>query len=314
MDREDFIEKLGSLRRHVGTVGGRAPYKPLTLLWAIGRIWTEPQSPRLMSFEAVRDGLKPLLQQFGGPRGSSTKPVNPIWRLQFDAGGSIWECRSTRQVLLGADENPIVSELRATDARFGFTETVHARLSMDPVLRMEAAFVLAEQVCPSSLWTELFDAAGIPCEGSDAPMIIPISSQRTRQIAMRLSRSPQFRGAVLDAYRGRCAVCGASPQLGDRRFGIEAAHIRWVAEDGPDAVSNGIALCVMHHRGLDRGAFTLTDRLHVEVSPRLIKPHDEGSDLFWRFEGSRLDLPEQSDHRPLSDHVDWHRREVFAAG
>jgi len=314
IDRDALIEMFASLRRHARRDGGRAPYKPLTLLWAVGRLWSDPLTPRLVPFEAVRNGVKPLLLQFGGPQGSTASPVDPIWRLQFDAGGSIWECRSARRVLVGADGTPIISELRHASASFGFTEAVHVSLSADPVLRMEATFVLAEQVCPPSLWTDLFDAAGIPCGESDGLVGIPISTHRTRQIAMRLSRSPQFRGAVLDAYQGRCAVCGTSPRLGDKRFGIEAAHIRWVTEDGPDAVSNGIALCVMHHRGLDRGAFTLDDQLQVEVSPRMVKEAARDSDLFWRYQGVKLELPERSDHRPHSAHVDWHRREVFATG
>lgn len=301
------------LRRHAQTEGSRAPYKPLTLLWALGRIWSDPTTSRLVPFEVIRDGVRPLLVQFGGPRGASANPVNPIWRLQSDAQGSLWQCRSTRPVILSQAGTPPPSELLETEACFGFSESVFALLQGDVVLRLEAGFVLAEQVCPTSLWSELFEATSIPCDDVDRPLVLPITSRRTRQIASRLARSPRFRSEVLDAYRGRCAVCGTSPQLGARRFGLEAAHIRWVTEEGPDSVSNGLALCVMHHRGLDRGAFTLSENLRIEVSPRLLRPEDAATDHFWRYDGASLEVPDRLDHRPLRDHVDWHRREVFAA-
>ena len=37
-------------------------------------------------------------------------------------------------------------------------------------------------------------------------------------------------------------------------FGLEAAHITWHAGDGPDLVPNGLVLCTLHHKALDRGA------------------------------------------------------------
>lgn len=313
LDRDALLDSIAALRRH-SRPGGRAPYKPLTMLWAIGRIWAGQTSSRLVPFEEIRAGVKPLLLQFGGPIGPSTNPVNPIWRLQFDANGQLWECRTTRPAIVSREGSPSVGELIATEAHFGLSASLFAMLVNDPILRLEVGYVLAEQVCPPTLWPELFEATGIPFEDSGSPVILPITATRTRLISSRPSRDPRFRTAVLEAYGRRCAVCGTSPQLGNTRFGIEAAHIRWVAEDGPDAISNGLALCVMHHRGLDRGAFTLHEDLRVRVSPRLVRSDDDSRDHFWRFDGQCLGLPDREVDRPLREHVDWHRREVFAAG
>ena len=44
-------------------------------------------------------------------------------------------------------------------------------------------------------------------------------------------------------------------------IGIEAAHVKWHMARGPSTTNNGLALCSLHHKLFDRGAFTLdTDR------------------------------------------------------
>jgi putative restriction endonuclease len=39
---------------------------------------------------------------------------------------------------------------------------------------------------------------------------------------------------------------------------LDAAHIRWHQAGGPDREDNGLALCVLHHKTFDPGAFTVT--------------------------------------------------------
>ena len=61
-------------------------------------------------------------------------------------------------------------------------------------------------------------------------------------------RSPQFRTSVLDAYSHSCAMCGVQLDL------IDAAHVVPHADpQGSDVVTNGIALCSLHHRSFDTG-------------------------------------------------------------
>lgn len=83
-------------------------------------------------------------------------------------------------------------------------------------------------------------------------------------------RDPGFRQAVLLAYEYRCAVCGYDGQLMRETVGIEAAHLRRWAADGPDEVSNALALCSIHHKLLDRGVIGITDRYSVNVSQHFI--------------------------------------------
>ena len=55
-------------------------------------------------------------------------------------------------------------------------------------------------------------------------------------------------------------MCKYDIRFGDRLLGLEAAHIRWHSHDGRDVVSNGLALCSVHHKALDLGAMGLERR------------------------------------------------------
>lgn len=79
-------------------------------------------------------------------------------------------------------------------------------------------------------------------------------------------RDPYFRDKILNAYEHQCAVCGFNVRVGDSLVALEAAHVNWHQAGGPDSENNGIALCSMHHKLFDRGAFTLTGGMTLMVS------------------------------------------------
>ena len=62
---------------------------------------------------------------------------------------------------------------------------------------------------------------------------------------------------MLKDYEYRCAVCGFDVRLGSVSIALDAAHIRWHQAGGPDEETNGLALCVLHHKTFDLGAFTV---------------------------------------------------------
>ena len=104
-------------------------------------------------------------------------------------------------------------------------------------------------------------------------------------------------------------------QLG-RRFGVyllpvalEAAHIKWQQTGGPDTETNGLALCLLHQRLFDRGAFTLSKQLQIMVSDEAY-----GSAGFqeWLmgYHGEMLNFPQRKSYCPNERYIDWHVREV----
>jgi putative restriction endonuclease len=65
---------------------------------------------------------------------------------------------------------------------------------------------------------------------------------------MRAYRDARFRPAVLRAYSYQCAVCDCALKL------VDAAHIIPVSAPGStDEVTNGLAMCRLHHGAYDNG-------------------------------------------------------------
>jgi putative restriction endonuclease len=79
---------------------------------------------------------------------------------------------------------------------------------------------------------------------------------------MRAYRDFQFRPAVLRAYRYRCTVCGCALKL------VDAAHIVPVSYPGStDEVTNGLALCRLHHGAYDNGLLGVRSDYRVILNP-----------------------------------------------
>ncbi len=127
------------------------------------------------------------------------------------------------------------------------------------------------------------------------------SRQRNRRCANgRAARRPSIRpsrdaGVATHGSAIRCSVCDLDIRLGERLLGVEAAHIQWHSHDGPDEVANGLALCLLHHKALDRGALGLG-----ETTGSLVD-----------FSGQRIRRPRTRTLQPAPEYVDWHRKEVF---
>ena len=90
-----------------------------------------------------------------------------------------------------------------------------------------------------------------------------------RLVRVRLHQA-RFRGVVVQAYASRCAICRL-----DRVQLLDASHI---ASDGADegtaAVTNGVALCAIHHRAFDDHLVGITPSYQIQVSHRLLEVDD----------------------------------------
>jgi len=85
---------------------------------------------------------------------------------------------------------------------------------------------------------------------------------------MRAYRDAQFKPAVLRAYRNCCAVCGCALKL------VDAAHIIPVSHpQSTDDVTNGVALCRLHHGAYDNAL------LGVQSDYRIVTNYEAESRL-----------------------------------
>ena len=126
----------------------------------------------------------------------------------------------------------------------------------------------------------------------------------------RRPRDPAFRKSVLDAYDSRCAVCAMSLSISGNTVALEAAHIRWHASGGSNEIRNGLALCVLHHKLFDLGAFTLLPDLSVFVSS-IVNGRGAENALGRHHRTALLAFPASIEDVPATEYLLWHQREVF---
>lgn len=117
-----------------------------------------------------------------------------------------------------------------------------------------------------------------------------------------------FRGAVLRAYEDRCAICRLP-----RRELLDAAHILPDAhERGEPVVTNGLALCKLHHGAYDAHLIGIRPDHTVEISERLMAEHD-GPTLehgLKAFAGRAIHLPRRREDHPNREALE-HRHDLF---
>ena len=131
---------------------------------------------------------------------------------------------------------------------------------------------------------------------------------RVNQLTSRVTRDRNFRKTVLRAYGKRCAITGLQLINGGGRAEVEAAHIMPVEHDGPDIVSNGIALSGTAHWMFDRGLVGLTDDLIILVSRQT---NDLDTVRSMINDTGRLIPPGRRSEFPRSEFVSWHRENCF---
>ena len=89
---------------------------------------------------------------------------------------------------------------------------------------------------------------------------------RVAYLTSRIVRDRIFRRVVLRAYDARCAITSLKLINGHGRAEVEAAHIRPVEANGPDIVSNGLALSGTAHWMFDRGLISIAEDHEILVS------------------------------------------------
>jgi putative restriction endonuclease len=132
--------------------------------------------------------------------------------------------------------------------------------------------------------------------------------KRISTIVSRVVRDRVFRRIVLRAYDERCAVTGLKLINGGGRAEVQAAHIHSVESNGPDIVSNGLALSGTAHWIFDRGLIGLDEDLRIMVSRQANDPDSIRSVI--NNSGAIL-LPRRLADRPHPQFVRWHREHCF---
>jgi putative restriction endonuclease len=262
----------------------RAPHKPLLILLALGEI--QRGNTQYIKYQDLEEKLKQLLLDFGSPR-KSQRAQYPFIRLANDG---IWGFNKPDLINAKVDQSPqflVENEISA-----GFTKEISQSLSKDPALLREIALMALNRNFPESLHEDILSSVGLN---------LSMEQKRIRNAA--------FREQVLIAYGYECAVCGFSVRLANKNIALESAHIKWFEAKGPDNENNGLALCTLHHKLFDFGAYTISKDSIIHVSD-LVNGNGAYEWLI-KFHGKSIKLPQRKNYYPEPEYVEWHVNEVF---
>jgi putative restriction endonuclease len=156
--------------------------------------------------------------------------------------------------------------------------------------------------------------------GPPAPASTPVGSglleppaDFTRPIVERVMSRPvrdaAFAATVRAAYGETCAVTGLRIINGGGRAEVQAAHIRPVAEHGPDSVRNGLALSGTIHWLFDRGLISVGPPPDYRI---LVARNGLPETVVRLFHPDRcLRVPDDQRFRPAPTYLDFHRERIF---
>jgi len=119
-----------------------------------------------------------------------------------------------------------------------------------------------------------------------------------------------FAEEVLRAYAYQCAMCGFDGALGHYPVAIEAAHVRWHSQQGPDEITNALALCALHHALFDLGVLGITEDRRIRVSSLYVARNEAGMAVD-ALAGKPLLIPRPQQPNVDVIHISWHHDQVF---
>lgn len=301
------LEAFDNIRRGQ-RAGVYAPHKPLLLLLALARV--QRGEARLVAFDDVDVPLQSLLAEFG-PSGAAKSRHYPFWHLATDGRGALWELDGPRELLSRpAAATPNLGELRRHHVHAGFPAEVDQALRQVPGLLEAVAARVLEASFPSTLHADIAAAIGLDLD-RHAALFTGEPEAPTGVTSERRRRDSGFRERVLRAYEYRCCVCGFDLRIGRISAGLEAAHIQWHHVGGPDIEPNGLALCALHHKLFDLGAFTVDPAEHRVVFSQHAIAGDRSQQGELRHHGQPLLAPQQTDMRPGPAFLTWNVENVF---
>lgn len=179
---------------------------------------------------------------------------------------------------------------------------LRAALHREPSLLGRMARVLLDLHFPPSLHQDLCEAVGLELELAETDALAP----STRQ-----PRDRRMRELVLTAYEYQCAFCGYDGMIGAVPVGLEAAHVRWWAFDGPDDIDNGLCLCSLHHKLFDKGILGIGDGHRILVSQRFVGRSAAARAHVTALADRPILGPQNGIPPVAATHRSWHTSQVF---
>jgi putative restriction endonuclease len=267
-------------------------HKPLLLLLAISEVHKGRQNRFL--FDDIEEQLRYLLANYGLKNTSKINPQYPFVYLGQNPG--LWQCSISRAQLKHPDAASR-SEVLGAVGTLGAEFYEYLR---NPAHAMSCMRLILNQYWPEVYHIDILNDLGV----------YDLSLSLVEQVVEQKNiRSKRFIEEVLDAYERKCAVCQQSIRLADTLIGIDACHVWPIQHNGDDDVSNGVALCKIHHWALDRGAISISSNLSLQVSKKL--NGNRLSDYFTDYEHTQIFIPRRTEAVLSAKNVEYHYKYIF---
>ncbi|MFI8433125.1 HNH endonuclease [Streptomyces sp. NPDC079020] len=257
LSRDDVFRALSNLKMHTKEQRP-SRHKPITLLWAIGRLAAEQD--RMVEWQTFRDEVGPLLRDFGHPD-SRVTPEYPFWHL---SSSGLWDVEG----LEDRHATPTPSKLTAARASAGLKRDA-AKVLRRSMARAEAIGLICSSYLGDVDREEILERVGLAGytsasgelpDGGGSEGRVP----RRPGTYSRLERNQQLVESIKTMYKNECQVCGSRVETRYSHYS-EAAHIRGLGSPhhGPDQLSNLLCLCPNHHVEFDRLAIYIDEEWAV---------------------------------------------------
>lgn len=132
---------------------------------------------------------------------------------------------------------------------------------------------------------------------------LPAPRQKIVRTVAQHYREASFRRRVLTAYSHACAVCGMQLKL------VDAAHIIPVYDpQSNDETTNGLCLCALHHRAMDRTLIAIYPDYRILINDAEIErlkqeTLGEGVSLLTSNLAKAIRTPPEKTQRPNRDYL-----------
>ncbi len=284
-----FLEQIHAMKLQRSGTLGSALKKPLLVLLLVSRIENDRVEENRFHFDDIEQKLASLIREHGGrPTPSGPKPEQPFSHLRTSP---FWNLTTQRGYTSG--KTALVSDLRNPNSFGAFDPNIFRLLRSSAVARAQVVDAILDEWWPATLHSDIREDLGLE----------RLDGRRSRQ------RDKQFTIDVLENFRYSCAFCGFHALLNKQATGIDAAHVHWHAHHGPDDVSNGLALCKLHHWAFDKGILGIDESEKVCVADAFITHTDGGlpiaslSGCIFAVLPQKVALSKQS--------LEWHRDNVY---
>lgn len=193
-----------------------------------------------------------------------------------------------------------------TDAPATNRALLHSIEQQSPLLYLiEVATSTYEPVYP--VWLTDYDrgavlVSDIGPEGGEYADVVDLRRYE-KVVGKRRLHQEEFRARVLFAYKDRCCICRLR-----RRSLLDAAHIVDDSDDqGVAAVSNGLAMCRMHHAAYDQYLLGVRPDFKIEITRDILEEVD-GPMLRYGLQeiaGQYVSVPRPKPARPDPQRLQW---------